>query len=978
MVEGRRQEAFDGKLERPRRPLKKRPRKSAPPALLCRGMSSAPTFPEIHRHELIARLGTGPGICVVTPNQRLSGALAEAFAMGQAARGLVAWEAPDILPMGAFIERLYQDGLYSEIAPAVPLLLSPIQEQAIWEAVITGSEAGVGLLSTTNAATLARDAWTLAHAWRLLPSLRDFFGNEDTRVFADWAWRYEGLTARDRQTERARLPEVLTSHLGAPAVRKPSMLVAFGFDIFTPQQQAFLAALGSTGVEIWRGVPDVREADARRLALPSARDEIWAAANWARARLEAASMRGERQCTIGIVVPDLARCRNAVDRAFAQVLTPAHGLPGAEPVSPPFNISLGSPLAAYPLASAALLILELGYGDIEFDAASRLLRSPFIAGGEGEFAARACLDTVLRRGCAPRTTLERVRRALVRHTAPDNPYRVRPCPRLLQCLTALGTYARENLSGSRRPGEWARAVLELWDACGFPGDRALDSGEYQTLQKLYETVAAFAALDRVAGRMRFSQARARLARTIGEVVFQPEARTVPIQILGVLESAGMAFDHLWVMGLSDAVWPMPARPNPFVPVALQKRAGVPEASAAASLELDRRITQGWLTAAGEVVLSHPLREDDRELPMSPLIQDLNSSDAGVMVAPDYATARSVIHASAKLARIDDGAAPALPAGIASEGGTGVFRDQAACPFRAFAIHRLGARGLEAASDLNASDRGTLVHSLLAKIWREIKSSATLNVLSERDLLALIAAAAEAAIGSLRWRRPEALSGRLAGLERDRLVRLACEWLATEKQRPAFEIAAIETKQAISFGGLTVNARLDRMDRLMPGTGADAQAGWAVLDYKTGRAEPGAWLGERPDEPQLPLYAVGNAVGGGAPAGVVALAFARVSAGNMAFRGIGREQSLIPGVDIIEKQRAKAARLYQNWDEVLSGFRRELDALGAEFVRGEARVAPKQGAATCRYCELHALCRISEREGFVPVIEENSAPPEMDS
>ena len=894
--------------------------------------------------------------------------------MAQVARGLVVWESPDIVPLGAFIERLYQDALYSEIARGLPLLLTPIQEQAIWEAVVAGSEAGSVLLSSNSAATLAREAWTLAHAWRLLPSLRDFFGNDDTRVFADWAWRYEGVTARDRQTERARLPEVLTPHLELAAIRKPAMLVAYGFDIFTPQQRGLLAALGQAGVEIFRGLPDVRQTQVKRLALRCAHDEIWAAANWARARLQAASEGGNRQCTIGVVIPDLANCREAVGRAFAQVLTPAQGLPGAEFVAPPFNISLGSPLAAYPLARAALLILDVCYGDIEFNAASRLLRSPFIAGGESEFAPRACLDAAIRRGCAPRTSLERLRRAVVRHTGTDNPYRVRACPRLLQGLTALGEHARENLSGSRRPSEWARAVLGLWDACGFPGDRVLDSSEYQTLQKLHETVASFAALDRVAGRMRFTQARARLARAIVDVMFQPEARSVPIQILGVLESAGMAFEHLWVMGLSDAAWPLPARPNPFIPVALQKRAGVPEASAAASLELDRRITQGWLGAAGEVVLSHPQREDDRELPMSPLIQDMESGDVSVVVAAEYPTARSVIHESGLLARIADGAAPALPAGITSEGGTSVFRDQAACPFRAFAIHRLGARALATASALNASDRGTLVHSLLAKIWRELKSSATLNTLAERDLLALIGAAADAAIANLRWQRPDALTGRLAELERDRLVRIACEWLAIEKQRPAFEIAAIETKQAISFGGLTVNARLDRMDRLL--RGADVQAGWAVLDYKTAPAEPGAWLGERPDEPQLPLYAVGTS-SGGAPAGVVALAFARVSTGNMAFRGIGREEDLIPGVDTIEKQRAKAARLYQNWDEMFSGFRRALDTLGGEFVEGVARVAPKEGAATCRYCELHALCRISERDGFVDAVDDNSASPEID-
>jgi len=120
---------------------------------------------------------------------------------------------------------------------------------------------------------------------------------------------------------------------------------------------------------------------------------------------------------------------------------------------------------------------------------------------------------------------------------------------------------------------------------------------------------------------------------------------------------------------------------------------------------------------------------------------------------------------------------------------------------------------------------------------------------------------------------------------------------------------------------------------------------------------------------LPLYAVGAVPSAGAQAGVVALAFAQVRAGDMEFRGIGNAKGLIAGVATIEEQRAKAARLYGNWDEVLQGFRYELGELGRGFVSGQARVAPKHGAATCRYCELHALCRISEREGFAAAAED---------
>ncbi len=930
-------------------------------------MSASRSYPEIDNEALFAGLADSSSVCVVTPNQRLSVALLRTFANRQSARGLHVWEAADILPLAAFIERLYRDAQYSELAPSLPMLLSSAQELTLWESVIAGSEAGSTLLAVPGTAQRARDAWTLAHAWKLLPSLKDFFGNDDTRVYADWAWRYQGITARDRQTERARLPEWVSGELAHQALRKPRLLVLYGFDIVTPQQADFFAALAGLGVELRIGGPQAREDAALRVAFASAREEVQAAASWARSRLDSALLADRADCRIGIVVPDLAAARESLRREFLRALSPASELPMAPREPQAFNISMGVPLNSYPLVRAALLLLELAAGKTTFAGISRLLRSPFIGGADEEQGARAGLDAALRESCTPHLTLERLNRAIARLTAPDNPWRPPACPLLVRHLGTFAERAKQNVSGARRPGEWARIILQLFDAAGFPGTRTLDSTEYQTLQKLHEAVAEFASLERVAGRMRFTQARARFARLVTDSLFQPQAAVVPVQILGVLESAGLEFDHLWVMGLDDESWPLAARPNPFIPVALQKRAGVPEASAAASLELDRRITRGWRRAAPEVVFSHALRKDDRELLPSPLIRAMAAAEPQMLASPARDSLRALIRAVPGIERVADSRAPAFPPGHASAGGTGVFRDQAACPFRAFAIHRLGARALAQARALDASDRGTLVHSLLAKVWKDLKNSATLAVLAERDRDAMLSAAADIALNSLRWRRPEAIAGRLGQLEKARLIRLGQAWLGFEKQRPPFEVVAIEQKQSLCFGGLTINAKLDRMDQLLlAAESAEARpAGtrrpaWAIIDYKTGSARVGAWLGERPDEPQLPLYAVGSAERLGEGDGVVALAFARVRSGEMSFLGVGASDDLIPGVSTLENQRSSAARHYASWSELLAGLRYELEALGLEFMQGEARVAPKHATASCSHCHLHALCRVNER------------------
>ena len=75
--------------------------------------------PMLSKADLFARLsaeGHAAGITVVTPNKRLSQALMAEFDAYQIDKGKSVWEAPDILPFGAFVERLWEDALYSPIA----------------------------------------------------------------------------------------------------------------------------------------------------------------------------------------------------------------------------------------------------------------------------------------------------------------------------------------------------------------------------------------------------------------------------------------------------------------------------------------------------------------------------------------------------------------------------------------------------------------------------------------------------------------------------------------------------------------------------------------------------------------------------------------------------------------------------------------------------------------------------------------------
>ena len=81
----------------------------------------------LSKADLFARLAEGHAarITVVTPNKRLSQALMGDFDPFQIQKGLSVWEAPDILPFGAFVGRLYEDGLYSNPSTELPMLSCP-------------------------------------------------------------------------------------------------------------------------------------------------------------------------------------------------------------------------------------------------------------------------------------------------------------------------------------------------------------------------------------------------------------------------------------------------------------------------------------------------------------------------------------------------------------------------------------------------------------------------------------------------------------------------------------------------------------------------------------------------------------------------------------------------------------------------------------------------------------------------------------
>jgi probable DNA repair protein len=385
------------------------------------------------------------------------------------------------------------------------------------------------------------------------------------------------------------------------------------------------------------------------------------------------------------------------------------------------------------------------------------------------------------------------------------------------------------------------------------------------------------------------------------------------------------------MGLHHEAWPRPANPNPFIPISLQWEHKLPHSSAERELEFAAKLMERLLASAPDVVLSYPESEGDRKLEGSPLAAG-EWLDAPVAAETEDWVAS--IRGARQMEELADEMAPPGPAGALYRGGATLVKDIAACPFRAFAKHRLGEKELEETDlGLNYRDRGNSVHKALQFVWTELGSQASLLALSPDALRDLIARAAEWAVQKL---------GGVAGawLERRRIERLLTEWLEIEKSRGEFVVLKVEEERLVTLGGVQVQTRVDRVDKMPDGR-------QIIFDYKTGKLKLGGWEGDRPDEPQLPLYC---ATSDQPIAGAV---FALIRVGDLQFKGLADQGLAPPGM---KKMNMEA---YPLFGEQRAVWKRVLEKLADNFSAGHAEVDPKRDA--CEHCKLKALCRIRELE-----------------
>jgi probable DNA repair protein len=801
------------------------------------------------------------------------------------------------------------------------LLLNRTQEHRLWQAVILEDrETPRQVLRSPDAlAGLAAEAWRLLLLANGRSRLSECNASTDGKAFVRWAREFERRCQREHLLAPASLPAALAAALEDGLLKlPPAGVLLVDFDFLPPAHISLFDAARTGGYPVDRfqtGAPP------ESATLHPAADEAAELANcaaWIKNQLDR-----HPAARLGIVVPGLGERRPVIERAFARAMPPQSGVA--------VEFSLGTPILHTGFVAAALDLLRWQLAPLPLGSISALLLSPFFAGSSPEALAAAEFDAFELRG----TSLLRPELSLDATISLIEASSRRPqLAKLLDRLKMLrGVGYEAGLAPTQRQthAEWAELFRAALEATGIPSAAAADSPGFQLLGRWVSTLDELATLDFDGTRPTAAEALATLTRIARETIFAPEAGDAAVQVLGPLEVGGMGFDALWFLGADDLAWPPSPAANPLLPRHLQRELGLRAADRSQDRALAQTLTQRIACAAQHVVFSFAERHDEGHRRPSPLLDAL-----------PWPTPAPTPHVPQPLLEVvDDLPIPHLPP-VHVGGGARVLELQSACGFRAFAEMRLWSTGLESRSPgLDARERGTLVHSAMERFWRGAQGQDTLRAMPREERDRRLDQAIAEAIARSNGLVETAWDDAYLAVQQQRLRDLLQPWLDFEQTRPPFVIYRQETTLAPArIGRLTLKSlRVDRID--------ETEGGLLVLDYKTGLAAPAAWLSDRPEQPQLPLYAALLANSPEEPLAGVAFALLRAGDG-MAMRGISDDPRVLPGSAKMDEP---------TFAEQVAEWQRVLGLLAEAFLTGDARVNPRSYPKTCTHCGQRILCRL---------------------
>jgi RecB family exonuclease len=727
------------------------------------------------------------------------------------------------------------------------------------------------------------------------------------------------------------LPLKIAEAINSARLSLPKSLILAAFEAPAPlEKELFRLVSQKTNVAVFP-LPKEKPGNVQSLTLPDQGQEIFYLGQEL-----LRSCQELRPGSIGVVVPNLELYAQALRRTLNTLM----GKPSS-PFEETFNITLGTPLLEHPLVQAALMPLRFLGDEEKRHVLIGLLLSPYYGAWSGNRRQLARLDRYWRE-MAPEADLDSLYNKA--HSRDPN---------LVTYLSPGGTALLELLAPfqhlSSLPVEkWIDLLNKFWSSVQFPtlADES-DRVAFNHLESILTSLVADLGSWSMDSRTFLAWLRQALSAEIFQVAGSEQAG---VQIMGLIESRGLAFQRLFLLGMTSNGLPQMVRPLPFLDS--EERRQVTGGTLRSQYEFAHAAFQHLLTAAPEIILTRPEEIEGEPLSATPFWPTgWQSASVDFWTIPNAAWSRAPWVRSAWKGFIEphseETSADHLTISIPFPKSLSVSSLAVAfkCPFRFLIEELLELKPLaEPVGGLRSEDRGLSIHQVLACITRKLRPRLQQENLDWEVVFPSVQECVDAVHDKMaaipswqverrRWLGKELGLLRLWFQEELNHLQAGWRWLAEE----------------ISFKGLTVegwptafNGRIDRVD-------CHPELGLLCWDYKSGSSPKFLEVFSHLSEPQLPAYLLA------------------ILQGLVELPGHSRlhEYPLQAGYITLKSEKdLKLDRLgadAKQWQDLLAVWQKRLVELGQQLQQGHFHAEPVPSAQLrerellCSYCGFLTIC-----------------------
>ena len=763
------------------------------------------------------------GHWVLTATARLARRVLHRYRLDRIEQREQGWKTPAVSSLNRWVMNTFTL-LWNPCRP-----LSRLTSLRLWNEAVQKASLPEGLKAGPSLYMKLQEAFDL-----LTRHLQEVAGSPGGQTLPDWrrevARHYQDLLEANRLIGWTDLLNQVSEAIAEGRVRLPQRIIVAGFDELYPAEGAFIHTLSERGEIVLCQPASSPGNDPKVRVFATPEQECQSVC----AEVVREWNRGEKR--LGIIFFDwdystlLKRCLDGL--ADREVRTSD---------SLRYNLTVGTSLSEHPLFQTAVIPLRVLNESEPNSLLSSFLCSPYVRKqGEGwDHGIRRSLWIAMESRDS-RAMLNEGLSRLKGEGYPVDSFRPFTFERRRSIRTCLEDLER------------------LWEVFDFPVCRS----ETDTLAKEH----LFGILDglaKEAGELEAGRGDVMAwlrAASQGIEVLEKTPETAGIQVLNLAESRGLAFHHLWVVGVHGRVLPPPRRDLPFLDP--DERLRVQGGSAEGLWDDAQRTLSYLLAAAPQVNFSRALskNEDAPYLPC-PLISDkeqhgdlIRSVDLWREPPQEWLRARWLrdgwrgLHGEAEKerTRTEDRVNAQFPRQL----DVTALEDLLSCPFRFLAGRLLTLEPLEKTRvGIDPADRGVVIHRILREFVQGL-STAVPGWPDDGGKALLYLTETVDRVLSEKPDDPFWRVERLRLLGDDRSEGLLTVWLEKERERAreGWRFEATEERfegLPLSDTGVSVKGRVDRVDHHPEGT--------ALWDYKTGQVPPPKEVLEWMVRAQLPAY-----------------------------------------------------------------------------------------------------------------------------